>query len=194
VRSISVLASHSKEIRTVGEKKERSAIEAVLISGCLLVVLLIIQSTALPFCHAALIDRVVAYVDDQAITYSEFRERYGKMKQAIPDITEEEAINSMINTLLLLGQARKMRLEAVSDDDLVKEYVDIKIKSGVFIKEETLTEYYNKHREEFQGRDYLTVREEIEKYLTELETNKRLKEHLEELKNQSNIVIRLRDM
>ncbi len=163
------------------------------IFASVLIAVMTLQLVVPTLCPAELIDRIVAYVDDQAITYSEFRDRYARMKEAVPGITEDEAVNSMINTLLLLDQARQMRLEAVSDDDLVKEYVDIKIKSGVFIKEEVLVDYYNKHKEEFRGRDYLTVREIIEKYLTELETNKRLKEHLGELRKKTNIVIQLRD-
>jgi len=162
----------------------------------LIFILLIAQTLQLylaGLCHAGLIDRIVAYIDDQAVTYSEFEERFAKMKEIIPGITKEEALNSMINTLLLLNQARRMKLEASSDDDLIKEYVDVKIKSRIVIKEETLNEYYLKHKQEFGGKDYLAVREGIEKYLTELETNKRLKEHIEELRHQSNIVIQLRD-
>lgn len=143
-------------------------------------------------CMAELLDRVVAYVDDHAITYSEFNERFEKLKEVVPGITEEEAVNSMINTYLLLQQARRMRLEAASDDDLVKEYIDISVKSRVFIKEETLMNYYETHKADFGGKDYPAVRDQIEKYLTELETNKKLKEHIEELRKKANIVIQLK--
>ena len=73
-------------------------------------------------------------------------------------MTEEEAVNSMINNLLLLEQAHKMRLEASTDDDLVKEYIEIRIKSRVFIKEEQVAAYYAGHRTEFGGKDYLSVK------------------------------------
>jgi hypothetical protein len=175
-----------------GVQKEKS----VLGSGIfmyILFILLMLQFIVVTCCTAGLIDRVIASVDDHAITYSEFREKFESMREVVPGISEEEVVNSMINTLLLLDQARKMRLEAVSDDDLVKEYVDIKIKSRVFIKEDRLTEYYNNHEGEFGGKDYLAVRDAIEKYLLEVETNKQLKEHLEELRGKSNIVIQLRD-
>ena len=85
-----------------------------------------------------------------------------------------------------------MRLEASTDDDLVKEYIEMRIKSRVFIKEDQLAAYYAAHSKEFGGRDYLSVRDEIEKYLSELEINKQLKEHLQDLRKQSNIVIQLR--
>jgi len=162
------------------------------IVGAFLIIFVLI-SAAPHLCSAELIDRVVAYVDDHAITYSEFRDKFGKLKKALPDITEEEAVNSMINNLLLLEQAHKMRLEASSDDDLLKEYIEIRIKSRVFIKEDQLAAYYAEHRKEFGGKDYLSVRDEIEKYLSELEISKQLKELLQDLRRQSNIVIQIKD-
>jgi isopentenyl diphosphate isomerase/L-lactate dehydrogenase-like FMN-dependent dehydrogenase len=144
-------------------------------------------------CRAELIDRVIAYVDDRAITYSEFEERYKKIRQAVPDITEEEALNSMVNALLLLQRAKKMRLEAPNEDDLIKEYLDITIKSRIVLKEEKMLEYYNNNRHSFGDREFSAVRPEIEKYMLELETNMQLKEHLKELRRQSNIVIQLKD-
>lgn len=177
-----------------GSPREGMVASTVLVTIGMLLIMTVLQIIlAASPCSAELIDRVVAYVDDHAITYSEFRNRYEKLKKAVPDITEDEAINSMINTLLLLEEARKMRLEAASEDDLIKEYIDIRIKSRIVIKEEQTTEYYNHHKKEFEGRDYMSVRDEIEKYLQELETNKQLKGHLEELRKQSNIVVQLKD-
>lgn len=141
---------------------------------------------------AELIDRVVAYVDDHAITYSEFRQKYAQMKQVVPNITEQEVANAMINNILLVEQARKIRLEAKSDDDLVKEYIDVRIKSRIYIKEEQLSAYYAEHKGEFGGKDYLSVRDEIENYLMELETSRQLKEHIAELRSQADIVIQLK--
>jgi len=139
-----------------------------------------------------MLDRVVAQVDDQAITYSEFSLKFNRMKQVLPSITEEEALNSMINSLLLLQMAKKMKLEAATEDDLIKEYVDITIRSRITMPEDRLSEYYNSHKQEFGDKDFSSVRDQIEKYLLELETNKYLKEQLKELQNQANIVIQLR--
>jgi hypothetical protein len=193
-RSTSVSDNPSKEILTItmGLHKENSAYGSESFMH-IFSVLLMLQLIVVPFCTAGLVDRVIAYVDDHAITYSEFREKFENMRGVVPGISEEEAVNSMINTLLLLAQARKMRLEAASDDDLVKEYVDMKIKSRIFINEDRTTEYYNNHKGEFEGKEYLVVRDIIEKYLLEVETNKQLKEHLAELRGKSNIVIQLRD-
>ncbi len=164
-------------------------------SGCIvtaILIALILHITIISSNSAELIDRVVAYVDDQAITYSEFNDKLAKLKEAVPNISENEVINSMINSLLLLNQAKKMRLEAPTEDDLIKEYVDIWVKSRILIKEEQIRKYYDSHKQEFGGKDYFEVRDEIEKYLLELETNKELKEHLNELRRQSNIIIQLK--
>jgi hypothetical protein len=144
-------------------------------------------------CHAVLIDRVIAYVDDRAITYSELNERYAILKKAAPGITKEETLNSMINALLMLQKAKKMRLEASTEDDLIKEYLNVTIRSRIAVSEDKLLEYYNKNRSEFKGKEFIEVKGEIEKYLTELETNARLKEHLKELRAGANIVIQLKD-
>ncbi len=144
-------------------------------------------------CNAELIDRVIAYVDDRAITYSEYLERHEKIRRSVPGITEEETLNSMINALLLLQRAKKMRLEAPTEDDLIKEYLDITIKSRIVLKEEKILEYYNNNKQEFGEKEFAAVRPSIEKYLLELETNIQLKEHLKELRKQANIVILPKD-
>lgn len=141
--------------------------------------------------YAELIDRVVAYVDDTAITLSEFEENYEKMKKTTADIKEEDVINSMINRLLLLKEAKKMKLEALTDDELLKDYIDIKIGSSILIKEDAISLFYSEHINEFKGRDYLSVRDDIEKYLFELEINKQLKKHLEELRANAEVKIQL---
>lgn len=142
--------------------------------------------------YAKMLDRVVAYVNDTAITLSEFQDSYNKMKETIEQITDDEVINSMINRILLLKEAKKMRLEAENADYMIANYIDIKIKSTVIIREEVILEFYNENIKEFGSQDYLSVREEIETYLVELETNNQIKRHLEELRRNAEIVIQLR--
>lgn len=144
-------------------------------------------------CFSEVIDRVVAYVDNTAVTLSEFQENYIKMKKTVTDITEEDVIDSMINRLLLIKEAKKMKLESPTDDELLKDYIDIKISSLILIKEDELNRFYMEHINEFKGRDYLSVRDEIEKYLFELETNKQLKRHLEELRANAEVKVQLKD-
>lgn len=190
-RSISVWDNHFRQHNATSRERQFAGNMRIIFG--LLLMIFMLGAAAPRLCSAELIDRVVAYVDDHAITYSEFRDKFEKLKKALPAITEEEAVHSMINNLLLLEQAHKMRLEGPSEDDLVREYVDIRIKSRVFIKEDQLTAYFAEHRKEFGGKDYISVRDEIEKYLSELEINKQLKDHLQDLRKQANIVIQLKD-
>ncbi len=140
-----------------------------------------------------IIDRLVAYVDDTAITLSDLENETEKVRKTAPYMTQKEILHSMINRLLLLKEARKIRLQAQTDDELINAYLDIRIKSRIFIKEEDISEFYNKHREEFKGQDELLVRDQIEKYLIEKEFNDILKKHLEELWQQAEIKILITD-
>jgi hypothetical protein len=160
---------------------------------CALFIAIVLMLSISSVCSAALIDRVIAYVDDRAITWSELKERHDIIRKVSPGITEEETLNSMINALLMLQKAKKLRLEAPTEDDLIKEYLDVTIRSRIAVSEEKMLEYYNKNRADFKDREFGAVRGEIELYLTELETNVKLKEHLKELRAGANIVIRLKD-
>ncbi|MFO0753687.1 MAG: hypothetical protein U0411_10250 [Thermodesulfovibrionales bacterium] len=143
--------------------------------------------------YGDVIDRVVAYVDDTALTLSEFRENYATLKETMPSVSEKEVLDTMINRILLLKEAQKMRLEAPDRDGMLKEYIDIRIKSAVIIKEEEVEKFYQEHRAEFKGKEYIPVRDDIEKYLFELETNRQLKKHIEELRSGAEIGIVLRE-
>jgi len=158
---------------------------------CLTLVTLLLLFALCSLLCAEIKDRVVAFVDDTAITLSEFEEQYLKSLKVTPEITKEEVLNAMVNRLLLLREAKKNRLEAPSDDELLKEYIDIKIRTFIRIKEEEVLDFYQKHIEDFQGKEFETVREEIENYLTEAELNRLLKVHIDELRKKAYIKIQL---
>lgn len=139
------------------------------------------------------VDRVVAYVDNTAVTLSEFHENYKLMKEKLGNVTETEVINSIINQILLLKEAREMRLEAPTTEELLKDYVEIRIKASILIKEEDIEKFYAEHAEEFKGKEYASARDEIEKYLYEMETNKRLKKNIEAVRSRAEIKIQLKD-
>src|SRR5208337_207826 len=141
--------------------------------------------------YSEILERVVAYVNNNAITLSEFRENAQRTRKTLGNVSDSDIINSMINNLLLLGEAEKMRLEAPDKDELVRDYIDIKIKSSIIIREEDMERFYNDNKGQFKGQDYLAVRDEIEKYLFELETNKQLKKNIEELRAKSDIKIQV---
>ncbi|MGO9014184.1 MAG: hypothetical protein ACLQF0_04310 [Dissulfurispiraceae bacterium] len=141
--------------------------------------------------YSEVLDRVVAYVNNNAITLSAFQKSAQGAREKLGNVSDSDIINSMINNLLLVEAAKNMRLEAPDDDKLVQEYIDIKIKPAIIIREEDMERFYNENRGQFKGQDYVDVRDEIEKYLVELDTNKQLKKLIEELRSKSDIKILL---
>lgn len=136
-------------------------------------------------------DRVVAFVDNDAITLSELEMKYYDTVKVTSDITQEEVLNTMVNRLLLLREAKKIRLEAPSEDELLNEYIDLKIRAFIRIKEEELKDFYNKNISKFEGKELDSVRDDIENYLAEHEVNQRLKAHINELRGKSCVKIQL---
>ncbi|GAB5046319.1 hypothetical protein [Thermodesulfovibrio sp. TK110] len=134
------------------------------------------------------IDRVIAYVDSYAITLRDFESVALKMKEKIPKIKNEEILNTMINRVLLLKKAKELFIEG-KDEELINNYIDLKIKSTIIIPENEIRKYYEQNKTQFKNIPYASVRNEIEKYLFEKELNKKLKEHIEELKQLSDIKI-----
>jgi hypothetical protein len=136
-------------------------------------------------------DRVVAYIDDTAITLSELEMKYAETLKVIPNTTKEDVLNTMINRSILLREAKKIRLESPSEDELLREYIDLRIRTFILIKDEELFDFYEKHLEDFQGEKFEAVRAEIEKYLIEKKINERLKLHILELREDACIKIDL---
>lgn len=139
-------------------------------------------------CNAEIIDRVIAYVDNQAITLSDFEKFSSEIRKKIPDIQNEEIVKLLINRTILLKKAKEQFIEG-KEDELINNYIDLKIKSRIIITDNKIREYYEKNKNMFGEKTYLQVRDEIEKYLFEKELNIKLKEHLEELKQASEIKI-----
>ena len=82
-------------------------------------------------------------------------------------------------------------MEARTEDALVNEYVELRVKSGVRIKESDLEDFYRGNEKEFKGEGYEAVRDRIEEYLVEKETNRVLKAHLEELRKRAYVRINM---
>jgi hypothetical protein len=157
------------------------------IISCLLLLLACFLSLASDSTAAGISDRVIAFVDDQAITLSELKEQYGITVVVSPDITMPEVLNTMINRLVLLREARKYRIEAASADEVIKEYVDLKIRAFIRVSDEEVEKYYSVNIADLQGKGFEEVRDEIEKYLTERELNERLREMLSALREKAYI-------
>jgi len=141
--------------------------------------------------RAEVIDKVVAYVDDEAITLSELEHVHSAMVRLSPSITMREALGTMINRTLLLREARRLRLEAPSDDYLLDDYIDMKVRAFIKIKESDIKEYYDNNRAQFGDKSYAEVKGDIESYLFEKEVNYRIRRLLETLKENAHIRVLL---
>lgn len=160
-------------------------------SLCLLSLLPVVLSPS--SCESIeIIDRVIAFVDEQAITLSEFREQKQNIIKIAPDITEEEVLNAMINKKLLIRDAKKYRIEAPSDEEIARDYIDLKVRAFIRIRESQTEEFYHQNISEFSGKNYDDVRDEIEEYLTEKEVNRRLKELVMELREKAYVKIQFK--
>lgn len=166
----------------------------LMVTGYLSLLLAFCSLLFAPYCQAELIDRVVAFVDDRAITLREFEELYEKNRKVKPDISRAEVLNTYINRIVLLKEARKLKVEAKTDDELINEYIELKVRSLIRIKEDAVKEFYNSHLSEFKGAVYEEVREKIEEYLTEQEINNQLKMHIEELRARAYIKIVMKEL
>ncbi len=140
---------------------------------------------------AGIRDRVVAYVDNTAITLSELEKKYAATVHVTPAVTREEVLNTMLNRVLLVREARKLRLKSQLEDELLREYVDLKIRAFIRIKDEEIKDFYDTHTADFLGKELDEMREGIENYLIEQELNKRLKEHITELRKNACVKIQL---
>ncbi|MEN2994715.1 MAG: hypothetical protein ABDH19_05165 [Thermodesulfovibrio sp.] len=134
------------------------------------------------------IDRVVAYVDSYVITLRDFERTASKMKEKFPEIKNQEILETIINKLLILKKSKELFIEG-KEEDLITNYIDLKIKSDIIIPESRIKEYYEENKAKFKNTPYINVRDEIEKYLFEKELNQKLKEHIEELKQAAEIRI-----
>jgi hypothetical protein len=142
---------------------------------------------------AAISDRVIAFVDDEAITRSELEEQHSIMKGLSSEITEKEVLNTMINRIIIMREARKYRIEASSPDEMMHEFIDLKVRAFIRVPDAEIERYYNESGGTSSGREYDEIRDEIEQYLTEKKLNIRLKETLDELKKSAYIKIQLEE-
>lgn len=146
---------------------------------------------AIPHGHALSenIDKVVAYIDNTAITKRELDERHAQNLAVLPDSPRSQTLEAMINTTLMLIEARKMRLSAANDTELLNKYLDLKVRSMVLITDNEITEYFRNNRERFDKKSLREVKEVIHLYLKEARYNQLLKDHINELRQTAAIKI-----
>jgi len=143
-----------------------------------IICILLLPGAALP----ALIDRVVAFVDNEAILLSELNESYEKTKPLAPGITNAEVLETLINRRLLLIEAKKLFPELADEERMIKEYIDLKVRAFIIVPEDELRAFYEQNRKEFEGLEFEDVRDQIELLLVEKEVNRKLQTHIESLR------------
>ncbi|MDA8085385.1 MAG: hypothetical protein M0Z75_01675 [Nitrospiraceae bacterium] len=136
-----------------------------------------------------ILDRTVAFVNDDAILLSELDARYIQAKRLTPDITLGQVLQTMINRQLLLVQARKIFPEPVSEDKALQEFTDLKIRAFVRIPEQAARNFYDQNKKQLGGVPFDSVKDQIERLLKEKEINRRLQAYLETLRGNADIKI-----
>lgn len=136
-------------------------------------------------------DRVVAYVDNEAVTLGELDEKYAAAKKISPDIQKIEVLNTMINRLLLKREAARRKILGASEDAIIEQLIDLTIRSYIIIKHDEIEKFFAETVDKNSSTDIESVRAEIEKYLTEREVNRRLAKLIEELRKQAYVKIQL---
>ncbi len=137
------------------------------------------------------LDRIVAFVNDDAILLSELNARYELARKLAPDITRQQVLQTMINRKLLLREARKIFPEPVSREQALREFTDLKIRAFVRIPEGSVRNFYNENKTELGGVPFGSVKDRIERLLEEKEINRRLQAYLETLRGKADIKIYL---
>ncbi len=150
-----------------------------------------VNAEKLEFLAAELIDRVVAFVDDEPISMSEFKERYKKIKAIKKDVTKNEVINSMIDRLIIRREAQRLRIKGKSEDEIINQYINLKSRSFIMITVEDIEGFCKENSIELSDKKLKAVQKDIEKYLFEREIQKKLKKILEDLRTKAYIKIQL---
>lgn len=166
--------------------------------GFFLILFLIISMLFPLLSHSEVLERIVAIVDDDVVLLSEYEKALGSARESDSEVSGETVINKMINRLILLRAAKKVRFgldgEIPKDNELIiREYIDRRIKAFIHIPFDEIRSYYISNKTIFAGREFYDVKDEIEKYLIAEELVKRLREFIEERRMNSHIRIQMED-
>lgn len=146
--------------------------------------------------HAEVLERIVAIVNDQVILLSEYDEAVQAAKNISDKVNEDVVLNDMINKILLLDQAKKLKLDSVEDSTvktdegkLINEYIERRIKPFIHIPVDEIESYYTNNKDRFSGRMFYEAKDEIEDYLAERELKTKVAGHIAELRKKAYIKI-----
>ena len=141
--------------------------------------------------YAGFSDKVAAFVDNEAITMNELEDQFQRTVKLYPSTTRMEVLNTIINRLLLLREARRYRIEAPTPEDAMKEYIDLKVRAFIRVDDSRILQFYHEHAAEFPGKDVDDLRDELEQLIIEQELNVRLKDAIAGLRAKAHIRIHL---
>ncbi len=133
------------------------------------------------------LDRIVAFVNGDAILLSELDARYELAVKLTPGITRRQVLQTMINRDLLLAQARKIFPEPVSADKAIQEYTGLKIRAFVRISGTAARNFYDANKKQLGGVSFDSVKDQIERLLEEKEINRRLQAYIGTLRGNAHI-------
>ncbi|MGA2191859.1 MAG: SurA N-terminal domain-containing protein [Nitrospirota bacterium] len=187
-------------------------------------------------CPGYVIDRIEAVVNDTVITKSEVDRavemdllKRSEAGEKAGSKLRDEVVESMIDRILILEDARKFNivqvtpeevekayesirsgfpskasfLDALKKDEITEDelkanlrdqilalkYVDRRVKTFIRVPLDEQKRYYDEHKEQFGGKSFDDVHDEIYKLLVEEETNKKLDEYLKELRSKARITV-----
>ncbi len=154
-----------------------------IISGILLSMLIVSAS------GAKIIEKVVAYVEDEAITLTDLCQYWKSIREIQPEITLKDALEAMLNRKMILHRTRQLNLTADSEDELIDLYIRFTIRPKVSVTKQQVRQYYFQHRDKLKGLPIERVQEQIIQILYEKKTNELLKQHLRELSKELSVGI-----
>lgn len=149
--------------------------------------------------QAEVLERIVAVVNDEVILLSEFQSALQSANEADSGVSGEIVLNEMINSMLLLIEAKKYRTggsdinpqNTIDNKTVIREDIDRRIKAFIHIPYENIEHYFDLNRQLFAGKEFSDVRDDIEEILLEKELSAKLGEYTKELRGKARIRIQL---
>ncbi len=140
---------------------------------------------------ADLINRIVALVGEDAITLADLDKKYSEERTVNTDISRRDVLDKMVDRLLIKQEAMNLKITGINNDDIIRQYIDTKIRAYIRIRNEYITQFYNENKKSFSDQDILYVGNEIERILIERETSKNVNRLINQLRKESYIKILL---
>jgi len=154
----------------------------------------------LNFAYAEVLERIVAVVNEEIILLSELKNEVQLLKAQGAEVSDAEALDEMINRRLLLGQAKRMRIEGdaesdkslMTDDIIINGYIERRVKAFIHIPLKDMENYYNDNAGLYGNKKFYEVKNEIEAKLVETRLKEKLQEHIKDLRKDSYIRAQLK--